>query len=87
MLAFAGFCHAQEATLDDSLHRYFDWEPVAQLPDAADGVGHPGLAGAYAGVSNGVLLIAGGANFPETAPWRGGKESLVGRDSRPRKKW
>lgn len=75
MLAFAGPSYAQEATLDDSLHRYFDWVRVAQLQSAADGAQHPGLAGAYAGVSNGVLLVAGGANFPETAPWQGGKKA------------
>ena len=43
------------------------WEQVAQVPDAV------GFAGAYAGVSNGHLLVAGGANFPEgTRPWSGG---------------
>ncbi len=43
------------------------WEQAAQVPDAV------GFAGAYAGVSNGHLLVAGGANFPEgTRPWSGG---------------
>lgn len=33
-----------------------------------------GVAGAFAGVHNGVLLIAGGANFPDGMPWQGGKK-------------
>src|SRR5690606_36499650 len=46
---------------------HFDWQQLQQLPDAV------GFAGAYAGVSNGHLLVAGGANFPEgTRPWAGG---------------
>ena len=31
-----------------------------------------GYAGAFAGNSNGHLLIAGGANFPQSKPWAGG---------------
>jgi N-acetylneuraminic acid mutarotase len=31
-----------------------------------------GFAGAFAGESNGTLLLAGGANFPEAKPWEGG---------------
>lgn len=43
------------------------WRQLPQVPDAV------GFAGAYAGVSNGHLLLAGGANFPEgTRPWSGG---------------
>lgn len=37
----------------------FSWERVATLPDTL------GVAGACAGVSDGALLVAGGANFPE----------------------
>lgn len=44
-----------------------EWEQATQVPDTV------GFAGAYAGVSNGHLLVAGGANFPEgTRPWSGG---------------
>jgi N-acetylneuraminate epimerase len=32
----------------------------------------PGMAGLIAGVHNGVLIAAGGANFPERMPWDGG---------------
>jgi len=38
-----------------------DWFNVVQLPNLPDSLG---VAGAYAGVSNGALVVAGGANFP-----------------------
>ena len=39
---------------------------LAELPDAE------GWAGMFAGVSNGVLIVGGGANFPEKPLWEGG---------------
>ena len=33
-----------------------------------------GFAGAFTGVSNGRLLVAGGANFPDKPPWENGKK-------------
>jgi N-acetylneuraminic acid mutarotase len=44
----------------------FTWETLPALPDKE------GFAGAFAGVSQGVLLVAGGANFPDRMPWEGG---------------
>ena len=43
-----------------------DWQPLPDLPDKL------GLAGAFAGVSDGSLIVAGGANFPDKMPWEGG---------------
>lgn len=42
------------------------WGKLASLPDAQ------GFAGPFAGVSGGALLVAGGANFPDGKPWKGG---------------
>lgn len=42
------------------------WTRLADLPDP------PGVAGAFAGVSAGSLIVAGGANFPDKPPWEGG---------------
>jgi sialidase-1 len=42
---------------------------VARLPNLPDA---HGLAGAYAGIHDGRLLAAGGANFPGALPWDGG---------------
>ncbi len=44
------------------------WEKLSPVPNRA------GLGSPYAGVSAGVLLVAGGANFPEAPPWAGGKK-------------
>ncbi|MGH9752297.1 MAG: galactose oxidase [Blastocatellia bacterium] len=41
---------------------------LAPLPDRR------GFAGAFAGVSNGALIVAGGANFPDQPVWEGGKK-------------
>nr|WP_295922778.1 sodium/solute symporter [uncultured Dyadobacter sp.] len=42
----------------------FQWKNLPPLPDPV------GFAGAYAGVSNGALIVGGGANFPgNTGPW------------------
>lgn len=41
----------------------------ANLPPLPD---KEGFAGQFAGVSNGALLVAGGANFPGKKPWDGG---------------
>ncbi len=44
----------------------FRWTPLPPLPDRL------GVAGPYAGTHAGVLLVAGGANFPGKPPWEGG---------------
>lgn len=44
------------------------WSQLAPLPETQ------GVAGAFAGVSGGAMLVAGGANFPEKPPWEGGKK-------------
>lgn len=48
----------------------FIWKDLPALPDSV------GFAGAYAGVSNGALLVGGGANFPgNTGPWGKGSKT------------
>jgi len=42
------------------------WEKLPALPD------REGFAGSFAGESGGVLIVAGGANFPDKRPWQGG---------------
>ena len=41
----------------------------SRLPDLPNPVG---LAGPFAGASNGALIVAGGTNFPGKMPWEGG---------------
>ena len=40
-----------------------EWERLSSLPDKE------GFAGPFAGVSNGALVVAGGANFPDKKVW------------------
>jgi len=50
------------------------WSGLPELPPAPGRDIQPGVAGPYAGVHNDALIVAGGANFPEALPWRGGKK-------------
>lgn len=43
----------------------------SKLPPLPD---REGFAGAFAGVSDGCLVVAGGANFPDKKPWENGKK-------------
>lgn len=45
-----------------------DWEIAEKL------TGSIGVAGPVTGVHNGMLLVGGGANFPEGMPWEGGRK-------------
>lgn len=47
---------------------------AATLPPDAKNQVATGFAGAVAGVHQNHLLLAGGANFPESMPWQGGKK-------------
>ncbi len=50
------------------------WKEAAQLPTPLNASKQLGLAGPFAGVYDDVLLVAGGANFPDGMPWLGGKK-------------
>lgn len=51
-----------------------EWRNAGSLPPLRTDAPHPGLAGALAGFHNNVLIIGGGANFPDSMPWLGGKK-------------
>ncbi|MCX7827210.1 MAG: galactose oxidase, partial [Verrucomicrobiae bacterium] len=44
------------------------WQQLPPIPD------REGFAAPIAGVSNGALIVAGGANFPDKKPWEGGRK-------------
>lgn len=48
------------------------WSKVGELPRINARTPNLGVAGAFVGVHHNVLLIAGGANFPDKMPWEGG---------------
>ena len=44
------------------------WTALSELPASL------GVAGPFAGISHDTLIVAGGANFPNGAPWHGGEK-------------
>lgn len=64
LLSMTGMAPAQNGLDAQRLQ----WQPAASLPDAR------GVAGPFAGVVAGNLLVAGGANFPKGLPWEGGEK-------------
>lgn len=50
----------------------FSLMEIPPLPPAAGEAVQPGLAGPVAGLSDDCVLVAGGANFPDGPPWKGG---------------
>lgn len=51
-----------------------DWSISLPLPIPNGSNSQFGLAGASSGLNNDVMLIAGGSNFAEGVPWKGGKK-------------
>lgn len=56
--------------------RTLSWKVSGHLPDNPDGAlsAAAGIAGPVTGVSHGRLLVGGGSNFPDKAPWEGGQK-------------
>lgn len=50
------------------------WSEPFDLPPIGGGLNNPGVARPYAGENNGVVLLAGGANFPDKPLVEGGKK-------------
>lgn len=67
LLLSSCFLSAQEA-----VNKNLSWLKIAELPPANGTERQTGLAGAFAGISEGHMIVAGGANFPKGAPWEGG---------------
>lgn len=47
---------------------------MVPLPPVLPGEIQPGIAGPFAGIHGNALIVAGGANFPDTMPWHGGRK-------------
>jgi len=58
--------------------RFLTWSQLPDLPPAPGQKSQFGLAGAFAGVHGDALIVAGGANFPDSPPWEGGKKVWYG---------
>ena len=49
---------------------------IGELPRSEPNLSNPGVAGAFSGIINNKLIIAGGANFPDKMPWEGGAKVI-----------
>lgn len=64
--------HTKSLNAQDHNVKAIEWKKIGVLPPSN---GHLlGFAGPVAGVSNGVFIVGGGANFPDSMPWLGGKK-------------
>lgn len=50
------------------------WKIAGELPSSRGHERSPGFAGPVTGKHHDVLMVAGGANFPDAMPWLGGKK-------------
>jgi N-acetylneuraminic acid mutarotase len=53
------------------------WKIVAKLPVERGQQKALGFAGPVAGVHENVMIIAGGANFPDSMPWQNGRKNII----------
>ncbi len=53
-----------------------DWSVGGILPATGERY-HPGVAGPVSGIAEDVLVVAGGANFPNGMPWEGGAKQYT----------
>lgn len=60
----------------DRLHIH--WDSYSALP-ALNGEISLGYAGPLVGITNNILVVAGGANFPDKMPWAGGAKKYYNR--------
>lgn len=69
IMTLTAFTSAQEKQVCS-----FKWKVAAVLPGSNAQSVSLGFAGAINGVNKNVLIVAGGANFPNGMPWEGGKK-------------
>ena len=71
VLWFMSFCIETQAQKEQPAR--IQWQIAGTLPSAEQGSAL-GLAGAISGVHNDILIVGGGANFPDAMPWMGGQK-------------
>lgn len=59
----------------DTFNNNISWQELPPLPPAPGQDVQPGLASPFSGVSENMLLVAGGCNFPDEAVWEGGEKA------------
>ncbi|SIO49663.1 sodium:solute symporter family transporter [Chitinophaga niabensis] len=72
ILTFLSMFSISGLRAQEQANNHITWSVPTQLPPAQGSQQQPGLAGIVAGVHQNLLLLAGGANFPDNMPWQGG---------------
>lgn len=54
----------------------FEWSQIPQVPLSPAQEKPIRVAGSFTGVHNNALIVAGGANLPDIAPWEVGKRKI-----------
>ena len=70
----AAFSIIMVLTLNSCNKMNVEWTELVPLPPVLPGTAQPGIAGPFAGIHGTTLIVAGGANFPDTMPWHGGRK-------------
>lgn len=68
LICYSAHGHQNKAKITDVI----EWSVHSSLPSLSNFETQPGLAGAYSGIIDNKLVVAGGANFPDSLPWEGG---------------
>lgn len=70
------FCTNHQLSAESNIlkSKLLQWTQLPPLIPAQGYNNQPGVAGPFVGIHNNALIVAGGANFPESPPWRGGKK-------------
>lgn len=63
-------CRVVQHSLTPAAAAPVNWRGLPPYPQS------PGMAGMMVGQHNGVIIAAGGANFPDLRPWEGGKKRI-----------
>jgi len=61
-------------TCGQSVFSQIQWSELPEVPPPSGEKRQPGLAAPFSGVSNEILLVAGGSNFPGVPVWEGGQK-------------
>ncbi len=75
VLTFLLLCSIVMFGNEDAPFVNFSWKEFASIPPGNNQSSQPGLAGAFMGIHNEALIIAGGANFPNGGVWEGGAKA------------
>lgn len=69
---FIAISNVSSWAMDGKFRNNITWKEISSIPPAPGTDVQHGLAAPFAGFSNGVLIVAGGCNFPNAPVYEGG---------------